>query len=277
MSGRKLIAIDLDGTLLGPDGLVSEATRDAYSQVLGAGHEVVIATGRTWYESTSVVDAIGHRGFGVFVGGAMTVDLARDAIVRRQAMDRELARSTCDVLEQHDLTPLVLQDREAAGVDYVFGPRPVPKDVLHWNARNDMKTRRVDDLAELDHVHTMRIGTLGPQRQTDAARAELDRLHAGDIVTCQIDLATYGVELLEVFDRTVNKWAGVSHIADKLGIKHGDVIAIGDDMNDLPMIEAAGLGVAMGNAKEPVQRAADRIIDTHANDGLAEFLRELVG
>ena len=86
----------------------------------------------------------------------------------------------------------------------------------------------------------------------------------------------FGVDVLEVFDPAVNKWQGLLHVANAHGIDPADIIAIGDDVNDLPMIRNAGLGVAMGNARLEVQQAAMRVIGRNDEDGLARFLEELV-
>jgi hydroxymethylpyrimidine pyrophosphatase-like HAD family hydrolase len=86
----------------------------------------------------------------------------------------------------------------------------------------------------------------------------------------------YSVEVLEVFDPSVNKWEGIQHVARRHGIRPEQIIAIGDDVNDLHMIRNAGLGVAMGNAKPEVKAIAKRIIGSNQDEGLAAFLEELV-
>ena len=81
---------------------------------------------------------------------------------------------------------------------------------------------------------------------------------------------------MEVFDPAVNKWEGLLQVARTYGIKPAQIVAIGDDVNDLTMIANAGLGVAMGNAKPEVLAIAKRVIKRNDEDGLAEFLEELV-
>jgi hydroxymethylpyrimidine pyrophosphatase-like HAD family hydrolase len=74
----------------------------------------------------------------------------------------------------------------------------------------------------------------------------------------------------------VNKWQGILHVAGHHGIRPEEIIAIGDDVNDVPMLRNAGLGVAMGNARPEIQAVAKRVIGTNADEGLAKFLEELV-
>ena len=85
-----------------------------------------------------------------------------------------------------------------------------------------------------------------------------------------------GVDVYEIFDPAVNKWEGILHVARRHKIDPAEIIAIGDDLNDIPMIQRAGLGVAMGNAKPEVKAVAVQVIQTNEHDGLAQFLEELV-
>ena len=78
------------------------------------------------------------------------------------------------------------------------------------------------------------------------------------------------------FDPAVNKWEGILHLARRHEIPPEAIVAIGDDVNDLPMIRNAGLGVAMGNARPDVKSAAARVIGTNEEEGLAAFLNELI-
>jgi len=98
----------------------------------------------------------------------------------------------------------------------------------------------------------------------------------GRIVCHSIHVASYGVDVLEVFDPAVNKWEGILHVARRHGILPAEIIAVGDDVNDIAMLKSAGLGVAMGNAKPEAIAVADRVINRNDSDGLAEFLEELV-
>jgi hydroxymethylpyrimidine pyrophosphatase-like HAD family hydrolase len=103
----------------------------------------------------------------------------------------------------------------------------------------------------------------------------LEKQFGDRIVFHSIPVLSFGVEVLEVFDPAVNKWQGLLYVAKANQIDPADIIAVGDDVNDLPMIKNAGLGVAMGNAREPVKAAAKRVIGKNSEDGLAIFLEEL--
>jgi hydroxymethylpyrimidine pyrophosphatase-like HAD family hydrolase len=82
--------------------------------------------------------------------------------------------------------------------------------------------------------------------------------------------------MCEIAPAGITKWSGIARLAHEWGITAGEICAVGDDVNDIAMIRAAGLGVAMGNAPEEVKAVADRIAPSHDEDGLAEVVRWLL-
>jgi hydroxymethylpyrimidine pyrophosphatase-like HAD family hydrolase len=126
------------------------------------------------------------------------------------------------------------------------------------------------------HANTLRIGVVGPPGQIRGVEARLEAQFGRLIVTHTVAVSAWDVEVVEAFDPAVSKWAGVSDIATRLGVPFDQTIAIGDDMNDLPMIRNAGTGVAMGNAAPAVKAAAAITINANTHDGLAEYLENLV-
>src|SRR5688572_7943707 len=116
----QMIALDLDGTLLSPSGLVTERTKAAVHACLRAGLLVCFATGRNFTESKMVLDAVEHYATAVFVGGAMVMDTGQRVTLHRAYVDPALARELCEVLENAGHAVLALQDTEPAGVDYLI-------------------------------------------------------------------------------------------------------------------------------------------------------------
>ena len=122
----------------------------------------------------------------------------------------------------------------------------------------------------------MRVGIVAAREAVHHSMRSLSQACEGRIVQQSLYVPAYGVEVLEVFDPAVNKWEGVLHVARRHGIEPREIIAIGDDVNDLPMLQNAGLGVAMGNGRSEAKAVADLVIGTNADEGLAQFLEELV-
>lgn len=277
MAQYRLIVLDLDGTLLSPAGEVTPRTKAAIRRALDAGLLVCFATGRNWTESRDVLDALEHYPTAVFVGGAVVMDTHQRSTLHRTLVDPALAGEICEYLEREGHAALALQDRGADGVDYlVSGQAPLNDATRAWMAITQAKLQRVPCLATFPHQHTIRLGICASPDEVQRIKQGLEQRFQSRIFCKALRVPTYGVEVLEIFDPAVNKWEGVLHLARRHAIDPAQIVAIGDDVNDLPMIRNAGLGVAMGNARDEVKAAAKRVIGTNVEEGIAAFLDELV-
>ena len=272
-----MIAIDLDGTLLSPSSQVTPRTRAAIHGALRAGFLVCFATGRNFTESQTVLDAVAHYDSAVFVGGAMVIDTRQRITLHRTAMDPSLARELSQFFESHGQAVLALQDTGHVGVDYL-----ISKGVeLHASTRKWIKETHAtihfaDDLPNHAHDHTIRIGIVTPLKQAEPILAELQRRFGPRITSHRFDSLLNDVCVVEAFDPSVNKWEGILHVARRHKIDPSEIIAIGDEINDVTMVANAGLGVAMGNSHPDLLKHAKKVIGHNRDDGLAEFLEELI-
>jgi len=277
MPQYRMIAIDLDGTLLSPTGEVTPRTKQAVHRALAAGLLVCFATGRNMTESQMVIDAVAHYDSAVFVGGAMVIDTKQRTTLHRTAMEPTLAREVCATLESLGHAALALQDTGMAGVDYLCSDgMELNFATHHWLKVTHATITKLKDLGSAPHEHTIRVGIVATPQESVRVQQLLAEKFNGRIVCHSIHVPSYGVDVLEVFDPAVNKWEGILHVARRHGILPAEIIAVGDDVNDLTMLQNAGLGVAMGNAKPEAIAVADRVINRNDADGLAEFLEELV-
>jgi Cof subfamily protein (haloacid dehalogenase superfamily) len=271
----KLFAIDLDGTLLSPSGVVSSRTKDAVLSVVKSGARVCFATGRNFTESRAVLQSVGHFDAAVFVGGALVYDTRTHQTLKRTLMHPELARELAKFFESQGHAALALQDTHTAGVDYLASEEfDLHGDTERWLKATQSKLRRVADLAGYPHEHTMRVSIVTNRERGTRVRDELNKAFGDRIVSHNFTSVFNDISVVEAFDPTVNKWQGVMHVAQVLGIKPEEIVAAGDDANDVPMVRNAGLGVAMGNASDEVKHAARRVIGRNSEDGLAQFLEE---
>jgi Cof subfamily protein (haloacid dehalogenase superfamily) len=272
-----MIAIDLDGTLLSPSGEVTPRAKSAVRKALDAGLLVCFATGRNWTESKTVLEAVEHYDSAVFVGGAMVVDTKKDVTLHRTMMQPQLAAEVCKMLEDSGHAVLALQDTGETGVDYLItADGTLNPATSQWMRLTSAKVHRVPSLADYAHEHTIRVGIVAEPDEVARVEKELAEKFGERIMMMSIRVPQAGVTVLEVFDPAVNKWEGIMHVARHHDIEPSQIIAIGDDLNDVPMIARAGLGVAMGNARPEVQAVAKRVIGHNKDEGLAEFLEELV-
>ena len=293
-----LLAVDLDGTLLGPDGRVSPANRAAIDAARADGLEVVICTGRGLIESKHAIEAIDGtqpaKGRDVApvvcAGGAMVCDAITSRTLHRWPMRTELVARLCDHFRALHRAPLLLKDRGAAGFDYlVINSGPIEPPTQWWFSVMDVEVKFAETLADDPHPdHTVRVGfaaTASIMRDLAAGvHAEFGRETATQhfaAVSGDKDGGPFGakdesVHLLEVFDPQVSKWTAIHRLALEQGIPRGRIAAIGDEVNDLAMIEGAALGIAMGNAIDSVKKAAQRVAKTNAEDGLAEAVGRIL-
>ncbi|HMB96577.1 MAG TPA: HAD-IIB family hydrolase, partial [Tepidisphaeraceae bacterium] len=254
MARYRMIAIDLDGTLLSPAGKVTKRTKAAVHKALDAGLLVCFATGRNFTESRRVLNDIDHYATAVFVGGAMVIDTKQRVTLHRMLMEPKLAAEVCGELESAGHAALALQDTHTSGIDYLVSETiPLNENTARWMEVTAAVWRREKNLGEYPHEHTVRIGIVASPPQVDIVKQRLQKRFGDRIFFHSVVVPGSDVEVLEIFDPSVNKWEGILHVARRHGIDPKQIIAIGDDMNDLHMIENAGLGVAMGNARPEVQ------------------------
>ncbi len=272
-----MLALDLDGTILLPDGSASDRTVAAIGKAAAAGYRICVATGRSYTESRSIIQRLSLRDECIFVGGAIVIDTASDRTLHRTTMHPQVAAEVCAVMESMGHAALALQDPTQAGLDYLISKniplRPASKS---WMDAVKMNINFVPNLGQYRHEHTLRVGLCC---ESEEAQAILETLHAkfgNRTMMHRLKVPGSNCEVLEVFDPAVSKWEGISFVIRRHHIAPEQVVAVGDDMNDLQMIRHSGLGVAMGNAHEEVKKAADLVIGPALEDGLAEFIEDLL-
>lgn len=292
-----LLAIDLDGTLLGPDHMVSAANRRALDRARRAGYRISICTGRGWVECRHIARDIGQYDPVVVAGGAILTCPNNERTLHKFPIDHGLVRDMTRCMLGHGHAVLILKDADATGAagdprghDYVIvSPRgesgidPVSR---WWFEQLRVNVKVVPDLAHDEHPeHTVRVGICGPRRETTAAAEEIRRefgervqFHHFGAVAPQNDPGDPGsqVVIFEAFDRKVNKWTAIEWLAAREGIATERVVAIGNDVNDVAMLERAGLSIAMGNSVPEALAVSRRVTRRHDEDGVAHAIDRLL-
>ena len=179
----RMIAIDLDGTLLSPRGHVTERTKSAIHKCLSAGLLVCFATGRNWTESKTVLDAVAHYDTAVFAGGALVVDTGHRVTLHRTMMQPDLAREVCSFFESRNHAAMALQDTLVAGIDYLLSDGvELDESTAAWMRISKAALHRVPDLSSHSHEHTIRVGIVATPESAAQMETELNEQFGERIV-----------------------------------------------------------------------------------------------
>src|SRR4051794_12149995 len=179
----RMIAIDLDGTLLSPQGKVTQRTKQAVHGALNAGLLVCFATGRNFTESRTVLEDVAHYDTAVFVGGAMVIDTKQRVTLHRMLMEPPLAADVCRVFESAGHAALALQDTAVAGLDYlVSADIALNESTALWMKVTAAGFKAVNDLSSASrHEHTVRVGIVATPNDIAHVTRLLEANFAGRI------------------------------------------------------------------------------------------------
>lgn len=264
----KLIAMDLDGTLNNDLKAIDPPTLAALMEAQRRGMRLLLASARPLpglYRDRDALQLADHGGLLMAYNGGMIADAATGAVLSATRMPVEAARDVLRLLEALPVTP-ILDD----------GARIYVTDRHGYNVENECRINRmacaeVPNLADFLRFAPCKIlmstdpdGIRGVQAQIAAA------LPGGLTV---VQTAPF---YLEVIPATVNKGLGLRAACAAVGLSPEEAIAFGDSENDIEMLKAAGMGVAMGNADDAVKAAADRVTLSNNDNGIAAALAELL-
>ncbi len=278
----RLIAIDLDGTLLDRRGRVSQTNLDAIAQAQAAGVLVVPCTGRGWRESGAVLAQLPTRGPGVFVSGAMVCDTATGQSIDLAVIEPNLVLALVDFLRHMPEAVLICREPQRCGHDYlVTGDGALTANTQWWFEATGSTVYFKRAVAVEDLHHTLRVGVVaeGGRPLAVAKRVQEafgDRVFVHCFQAVQTPNPDQEVHVLEVFANGVDKWRGLGRIIQERGILPSQVAAIGDEVNDVAMLRSAGCGVAMANAAESARAVADRVTRSCEEDGVAHAIGQLL-
>ena len=285
-----LIALDLDGTLLRPDGTVSAYSVDTINRAREAGIDVIVCTGRGYVECRHVLAWIGQTDAVVVAGGSITACGRTGRTLHRFTMRPSLVSSVVGTLHEHGQAAMVLKDPSAAGYDYlVLGgedEHPIDPVTSWWFEELGVTARFARTLDDDEHPEqTVRVGLCAEARATAPIASALRKALPPSAVMHDFPAvvkreSTTGqprrVNIVEVFDARATKWSAIERLASQRGIDPARIVAIGDQINDVSMIHAAGVGVAMGNADECVREIADRHTEPNSEDGAARAIERIL-
>jgi Cof subfamily protein (haloacid dehalogenase superfamily) len=260
----RVVASDLDGTLLRSDGSIDERTRRAVAGVEGAGALFVICTARPARWMRPLADATGHRGVAICANGGVLWDLHSDSAIEEFPLEPAIAREVVALLQA--ALPgghWAVERANGFGHEPTYAPRwPVPENTI---------IEAVETLVEQPSLKLM----LRHDRLTADVLLQRAREVVGHLAELSHSNSADG--LLEIAAAGVSKASALTRVCAERGLRSEDVIAFGDMPNDLPMLEWAGHAVAVANAHPDLIAAADEVTTANDDAGVARVLERLFG
>lgn len=269
-----LYVTDMDGTLLGADSRISPASMEMLRELIRQGARITVATARTPATVIPLLQGLRLPVPAIVMTGAAWWNTASDEFENLRFFTAECGMSALEICRCQDIHPFV----------YILGPDRVSLDVYH--GASVMSRAEESFYLERKHLHFKRfsIGTpppasalgrsliffaIGERQGIERAAADL-RASTECSVFCYPDIFNPAVGNLEIFAPGVSKARAVTALKEKVGAER--VVVFGDNLNDLPMLEAADVAVAVGNALPEVKNRADIVIEPNITDSVPRFI-----
>lgn len=265
----KLIAVDLDGTLVRSDQSISQRTVDALFKVQEMGVKVAVASGRPMFGTAHVAETLRLAKYGGYVmsyNGGEIYDWKTKTRLHAQTLDEAIIPYLYTYAREHEMPIMTYIGQQV--VSEVDDNEYIQYSVM----RNHMTLRKVDDFVKATEgagiVKCIIVGdpTLLPTLETEMQ----------EVLKGKAGVFRSEPFFLEIVPMGINKAKGLSILLDKIGMQPSELIAFGDGYNDTPMLQFAGMGVAMGNAAEEIKKAADMVTESNNDDGVAIALEHLI-
>ena len=271
MSKYRLIALDIDGTLLNSRKEIEPDTLRAVRRAAAEGVTVVFCTGRAVSELEEFYLLLPEIRYAVFASGSGLYDIQKREAFSLRGIPRAQAEEIMALAGTKDLMPqIVLADRDVIQASHMDD-----LDHYHMGIYRPLYERAMtltpdifaffracrDEILKINLYHADRLERI-------RTRAQLEHL--------QMEKVYSEESSLECSALGVNKGTGLLRLCDALGIDKSAAAAVGDAENDIPMLQMAGLGVAMGNGTDTVKKAADRVVSDMDHGGCAEAIEMIL-
>lgn len=285
----KLIAVDLDGTMLNSYGIVTENTKNVIKNVINKGTDVIIASGRPIDSIKAIAKEIGSENYFIAGNGALVYDIKNDEVVYEKYMPKEKVLEIIKICEENSITYNVYTDETILATSLKYNVLYYHKEnlkkeedkktnisivkdmydyVKNMNNAKFLKITICDDMKSVFNSILKKINKVKDVEVLDVSHMSRKTITQG---TEEIPIEYYYTEITY---KDVDKWNAIEFLAEKINIKREEIIAIGDNINDKKMIEESGLGIAMKGSTPYVREVAKYITDTNNDEGVAKAIEK---
>ena len=287
----KLIAVDLDGTMLNHYGEISEKTKEIVQKCIEKGVQIVLASGRPTDSIKTIAEELGIKGYFIAGNGALVYDIQKNEIIYENYIKKEKVLEIIKICEENSIAYNVYTDKVILTTNLKFNVLYYYKENLKKEENKKTNISIVENMYEyvkqMEKENILKI-TICDENDSIFHSIikkvrEINGIDVLDISHMSKKMIQQGTEEVpveyfytEVSASDVNKWNAIKFLMEKLEIKEEEIIAIGDNINDKKMIENAGLGVAMKGSTPEIIEVAKEITDTNDKDGVAKVLERYV-
>lgn len=277
VTGRiRLVALDVDGTVTTSRHEVAASTRLAVRRLQDAGIRVMLATGRRYRDALPIAMTLGLEMPLVTASGALVKQPPTHETLQRADFSPGIVSRVIDTALAAGHEPLLYTDSYADGFDFHCRSLDPPAGaepgcgLQEYFTRNVGLARVQPDLYAAPPEGVFAGFAMGPEPAMRALEALLHDACPGELSVHTLRSPRYRDWMCEIQPAGVTKWSGVVAVAGRLGLDPAAICTVGDDVNDLPMIRGAGIGIAMGNGRPEVQAEADLVVGTNDGTGIAD-------
>ncbi len=266
-SSIRMVVIDIDGTLLTPEGAITAPTLAAVQAAQQSGIVVTLATARRYYNTIKIANELGLDNSLILYDGAMIVQHPHKTILHTHPLQAEVGQQAVELLVRHKLQPVV---HPATGIAEEIWTGPADFDNpwvdAYFKSVPEQVRRMSFELLCTGHPDPIRAVAFASEEIIHTLLPEVSMLDCRWTITKR---GNYGSAELAIMNPSCSKASGVAELAQHLSIPLEQIMAIGDNNNDIEMLQTVGWGVAMGQASEAVKSAALAVTSTNWDDGVA--------
>jgi Cof subfamily protein (haloacid dehalogenase superfamily) len=270
----KMIAMDMDGTLLTTEKEVSERTKKILKQAADMGVKLVVCTGRIFASAKIYAELIGTKAPIIASNGAYIREKDRDEVIYKKNLTKDEIIKTVGIVKEYGFYPHLFTTDTLYSEKFIFSSKAYDK----WNEglpeEKKVKIRIVEDLEKVVEYddEIFKVVVLADMDDIEKLRALRREIET----SLDVDVMSSWINNIEVVSHGISKGNAVKILADYYCLEPEEIICVGDNENDLSMIQYAGMGIAMGNATEELKAAAKYITDTNDEDGVANAIEKFI-
>ena len=287
----KLVAIDLDGTMLNHYGEISERTKETVRRCIEKGVEIVLASGRPIDSIKTIAEELGIKGYFIAGNGALVYDLQKNEMIYENYIKKEKVLEIIKICEENSIAYNVYTDKVILTTNLKFNVLYYYKENLKKEENKQTNISIVENMYE--YVENMKDEkflkiTICDQNDTIfhsiiKKLKEINDIEVLDISHMARKIIKQGTEEIpveyfytEISASNVDKWEAIEFLRKRMGLAKEEVMTIGDNINDKKMIENAGMGIAMKGSTIEILKIARDITETNDNNGVAIALEKYV-